>query len=296
MHVVRRVQVPNVGHLYGPLQNQGLEAIWYLSIDQVIGVLEPFLQIGLEPRHNGHVLRHVRREHHVDDHLAEGCLLVVRHAVDEVALWLPKDPKCRRQVVVLIGRPVVGVDGPLIACLDEEVVVETLVLEVVDEGCDEGGEELEAANEALHPALGEQHVDRLHHVGHVRRAVVRVVLLPTLDGAQELHQLHVVEVEFLDEVVLKEDVPREDLQGEPVRLLLELEHVEAPLVRALQALPQALELHGLVPNRRGVSAGRGRTVDAPRRPLRGAQRLHPVLRSPFLGLWILEIPVFAQED
>jgi hypothetical protein len=77
------------------------------------------------------VLGHVRRQHHVNHHLANGLLLMLRHTVQKEAIWLVQDPEAGRQMVVLVRAPIVRVNCPIVERLDQKVIVEPLVLEIV---------------------------------------------------------------------------------------------------------------------------------------------------------------------
>ena len=62
------------------------------------------------------------------------------------------------------------------------------------------------------------------------------------DLAQKIDQFDVVDVELLDEAMLHEHVPDQHLQRQPIRLALQLEDIEAPLVRLFQHHAQGAEL------------------------------------------------------
>mmetsp|Transcript_43513 Transcript_43513/g.103433 ORF Transcript_43513/g.103433 Transcript_43513/m.103433 type:complete len:241 (-) Transcript_43513:1368-2090(-) len=238
MHVVLGVEVADVRHLDRPLQDERLEGVAGLVGDAIVRVLEALLDVVFEPRDDRHVLRHVRRQHHFNDELAELHLLGVGHPVQEVAVLVPQDPERRREVVVLVRRLVVGVDGPLVVGLDQEVVVEPPMFVVVHRRGYQPCQNLKLPDKLPDAALGQDDVHRLDHVGNVRRVVVGVVLLAGFNGAEEVDELDVVEVELSDQVVLQEHVPAQHLEWQAVSLPLEVEDVELPIVRFVEARPQ----------------------------------------------------------
>ena len=83
---------------------------------------------------------------------------------------------------------------------------------------------------------------RLHDVGNVGGIVVGVVLVPVFDGAQKVDELDLIELELFYQVVLHEQVPTENLQRQPIGLLLQIKDIKLPLVGPVEACTEPVKL------------------------------------------------------
>mmetsp|Transcript_17852 Transcript_17852/g.45036 ORF Transcript_17852/g.45036 Transcript_17852/m.45036 type:complete len:603 (-) Transcript_17852:971-2779(-) len=237
------------------------------------------LHLGLEHAVDGKVLLHVRRQHHVDDLLADHLAHLVRHLGHEVVLVAVHELEGGRQVVVLHGRAVVVQHGQRVAHADEVVVVHALVLVVVDDGRQVARHQrrLVAVPVVDEAAADDQHVQRLQHVRRVDAVVVRVVGVPVLNLHQELDQLVLVQPPLVHDLAALEQRKRQHGQRPPIRHLVQLERVKLPVVHLGQ------HAHHLV---RHVLGQRNEVAHA---LLRDGLRLDPQVRQRLVHVlrWLL---------
>jgi len=74
--------------------------------------------------------------------------------------------------------------------------------------------------------------------------VVGVLLVSILNGADEVDKLELIQIEVLNDLVLRKKVPGQDLQGKTIRLALQLKDIEFPLIGLIQTRPKPVQLGG----------------------------------------------------
>ena len=103
------------------------------------------------------------------------------------------------------------------------------VVEVVDEGADEGGKQLDVAHAVDEAEACEEEVGVQHHVAAVHRVVVLVVAVLALDAQQEGREGRRVDAARGDQVMGLEDGEGDKVERVPLGRPIDLNHVGAPV-------------------------------------------------------------------
>mmetsp|Transcript_14261 Transcript_14261/g.32828 ORF Transcript_14261/g.32828 Transcript_14261/m.32828 type:complete len:115 (+) Transcript_14261:613-957(+) len=114
-------------------------------------------------------------------------------------------------MMTFVGRFVIAINRPVILGLDQEVIVESSVLEIMDAAGQKPGKDLKFTNKFSDSTFGKQAMHGLNNICNVCSVVIRIVLVPTFDCSEEVDKLDLVKVELFYQVVLHEHVPAQNL-------------------------------------------------------------------------------------
>uniref|UniRef100_A0A182QNQ4 Uncharacterized protein n=1 Tax=Anopheles farauti TaxID=69004 RepID=A0A182QNQ4_9DIPT len=178
---------------------------------------------------------HVGREHHVDDERAQLAVLVARQVLQHVAVVLLEHAERRTDVVVLEHGPVVVEHRGVRAGHHVEVVGRPRVLVVVDERCQQRGEDLQIG-QPMHQAGLAEHV--VYGLCDIRGVQIVVVGIPEpavalLDARQERLERGRRYLELVDHAVPVQQIVPEILDRLAVACLRQRKHIERPVVEGL---------------------------------------------------------------
>ena len=120
-----------------------------MVISTLPGLSVVLLQHRLHGLQLAKVLAHVRMQHHFDDEVPELAKVALLHIAEHVAVLFLNRPEEGRHVVVLQHGPVVVEQRQFRARVDVKVIGRARVVEVVNDGCQERGEDLEVGEPAL---------------------------------------------------------------------------------------------------------------------------------------------------
>uniref|UniRef100_A0A182V6Q8 Uncharacterized protein n=1 Tax=Anopheles merus TaxID=30066 RepID=A0A182V6Q8_ANOME len=178
---------------------------------------------------------HVGREHHVDDERAQLAELVPRQILQHVAVVLLEHAERRTDVVVLEHGPIVVQHRRVRAGHHVEVVGRPRVLVVVDQRCQQRGEDLQIGQPVHQPGLAEHVVYGLCDVGGVQVVVVRVAepAVALLDARQKGFERGGRHLELVYHAVPVQQIVPEILDRLAVAGLRQREHIERPVVEGL---------------------------------------------------------------
>ena len=202
-------------------------------------------QQGVELGEEVHVLRHVRRDDHVDHELPDGHVVLATERLEDVAVLLLHDLERRRDVVVLEHGRVVVQDRERVVRLDEEAVGDSRVVNVVHGGGHEHGKHLEVGEHAAEVLLAEAVVAGVHDVGAVQVVVVlhgRELPVRRVDAAKEPRHRAQVQPQPGHQAALVENLERHKREQAPGLERGQPKDVQVPRVDGVQLLDRGGEL------------------------------------------------------
>eukprot|EP00162_Nutomonas_longa_P013649 comp21651_c0_seq2/m.47931 comp21651_c0_seq2/g.47931 ORF comp21651_c0_seq2/g.47931 comp21651_c0_seq2/m.47931 type:complete len:310 (+) comp21651_c0_seq2:157-1086(+) len=221
----------------------------------VAAVVRARLDHVLELRHDRKVLLEIGCQHALDHDAAQLHIVLGRHALERIGVWVLGLHERKGHMVVLQRRPVivqkclVGLDRDL------KVVVESRMVDVVDCGAEQQRKNVHGVKVLRHVACGEEKEACLHNIGGMRGVVICIAFpVALLDGLEIRLHLGRMDPELRRQVKVLERLGGHVHKMPVGHCFLEPENVKVPRGHLLG---ECLVVRGLELAVRGRDRGHG---------------------------------------